>query len=117
MFAGVINQAKRYCAIWHGQKSWNGVAILAREAEPTEVLRALPGDPEDTHSRYIEGHVNGILVGCLYLPNGNPAPGPKLDYKLRWFERLHRHAGDLLAGGHPVVLAGDYNVMPTEMDV
>src|SRR5689334_23536515 len=81
-----------YGAIWHGQKSWNGVAILAREAEPTEVLRELPGDPEDTHSRYIEGHVNGILVGCLYLPNGNPAPDAKFDYKLRWFERLHRHA-------------------------
>jgi exodeoxyribonuclease-3 len=106
-----------YYAIWHGQKSWNGVAILSRKEKPEEVLRALPGDPEDSHSRYIEAMVNGIQVGCLYLPNGNPAPGPKFDYKLRWFERLTIHAAKLLASDVPVVLAGDYNVMPTELDV
>ncbi|MBB3058946.1 exodeoxyribonuclease III [Mucilaginibacter gotjawali] len=106
-----------YNALWHGQKSWNGVAILARNADITEVRRALPGDPEDEHSRYIEAVVNGITVGCLYLPNGNPAPGPKFDYKLRWFERLTLHAADLLAAGKPAVLTGDYNVMPTELDV
>ena len=106
-----------YNAIWHGQKSWNGVAILARGMEINEVRRALPGDPEDEHSRYIEAEVNGITIGCLYLPNGNPAPGPKFDYKLRWFERLRLHAAELLASGMPVVLTGDYNVMPTEIDV
>src|SRR5215204_859067 len=81
-----------YGAIWHGQKSWNGVAILTRDVEPTETRRGLPGDPDDAQSRYIEAAVNGILVGCIYLPNGNPAPGPKFDYKLRWFERLISHA-------------------------
>jgi exodeoxyribonuclease III len=106
-----------YHALWHGQKSWNGVAILARSGTPQEVSRVLPGDPEDSHSRYIEAMVDGVIVGCLYLPNGNPAPGPKLDYKLRWFERLTKHAADLLASGKPVVLTGDYNVMPTELDV
>ena len=106
-----------YGAIWHGQKSWNGVAILARGAEPVETRRGLPDDPDDSHSRYIEAAVDGILVGCLYLPNGNPAPGPKFDYKLGWFERLIAHAAELLALGEPVVLAGDYNVMPTDLDV
>jgi exodeoxyribonuclease-3 len=106
-----------YEAIWHGQKSWNGVAILSRNGKPEEVCRALPGDPDDLHSRYIEAIVNGILVGCLYLPNGNPAPGPKFDYKLGWFERLSKHAKELLQSGNPVVLAGDYNVMPTDLDV
>jgi exodeoxyribonuclease-3 len=106
-----------YHAIWHGQKSWNGVAILARGEKPVESRRGLPGDPEDLHSRYIEAMVGGIRVGCLYLPNGNPAPGPKLEYKLRWFERLTAHAAELLASGEPVVLTGDYNVMPTELDV
>lgn len=106
-----------YHAIWHGQKSWNGVAILARAEAPREVRRALPGDPEDSHSRYIEATVNGIVIGCLYLPNGNPAPGPKFDYKLSWFERLTVHAKALLAQKKPVILVGDYNVMPTELDV
>lgn len=106
-----------YHAIWHGQKSWNGVAILARKEVPKEVRRALPGDPEDSHSRYIEATVNGIVIGCLYLPNGNPAPGPRFDYKLSWFERLTVHAKTLLAQNKPVILAGDYNVMPTEQDV
>jgi len=106
-----------YEAIWHGQKSWNGVAILSKIGKPQELRRALPGDPDDVNSRYIEATVNGILIGCLYLPNGNPAPGPKLDYKLSWFKRLHAHAKDLLAQDIPVVLTGDYNVMPTELDV
>jgi exodeoxyribonuclease-3 len=106
-----------YHAIWHGQKSWNGVAILSLSPGIEEVRRALPGDPEDIHSRYIEALVNGILVGCLYLPNGNPAPGPKFDYKLEWFKRLTAHAQELLKSGTPVVLTGDYNVMPTELDV
>ena len=106
-----------YHAIWHGQKSWNGVAILSRNEPPKEITRVLPGDEEDLHSRYIEAVVNGITVGCLYLPNGNPAPGPKFDYKLLWFERLTKHAKELLSSDKPVVLTGDYNVMPTEKDV
>jgi len=106
-----------YSAIWHGQKSWNGVAILARGMDIHETRRGLPGDPDDSHSRYIEAAVNGVLVGGLYLPNGNPRPGPKFDYKLRWFERLIAHAADLLESGLPVILAGDFNVMPTERDV
>ena len=110
-------RAAGYGAVWHGQRSWNGVAILARGADPTEIRRGLPGDPDDTHSRYLEAAVNGIVVGCLYLPNGNPQPGPKFDYKLAWFERLIRHAEQLMATGHPVVLAGDYNVIPTDFDI
>jgi exodeoxyribonuclease-3 len=110
-------RAAGYGAVWHGQKSWNGVAILARGAEPIETNRGLAGDPDDSHSRYIEAAIDGVLVGCLYLPNGNPAPGPKFDYKLRWFERLILHAAELIASGQPVVLAGDYNVMPTDLDV
>lgn len=106
-----------YNAIWHGQKSYNGVAILARGDQPAEIRRVLPGDSEDTHSRYIEATVRGVLIGCLYLPNGNPAPGPKFDYKLRWLERLRIHAAELVASDLPVVLAGDYNVIPTEQDV
>jgi exodeoxyribonuclease-3 len=106
-----------YGAIWHGQKSWNGVAMLPKDASSIETYRGLPGDLDDVHSRYIEAAVNGVLVGCLYLPNGNPAPGPKFDYKLRWFERLNSHAAELLALDAPVVLAGDYNVMPTDLDV
>jgi exodeoxyribonuclease-3 len=93
-----------YGAIWHGQKSWNGVAILARGVDPVETRRGLPGDPDDLQSRYIEGIVHDHLIGCLYFPNGNPAPGPKFDYKLRWFERLIDYAGQLLATGAPVVL-------------
>jgi exodeoxyribonuclease-3 len=106
-----------YNAIWHGQKSWNGVAILARNLEITELKRGLPGDPDDLHSRYLEAHVNGIVIGCLYLPNGNPAPGPKFDYKLKWFDRLTEHAAGLHARDIPAILVGDYNVMPTEKDV
>jgi len=106
-----------YSAIWHGQKSWNGVAILSRNPDIKELRRVLPGDPEDMHSRYIEAIVNKIVIGCLYLPNGNPYPGPKFDYKLNWFKRFSAHAKKLLAKDRPVVLAGDYNVMPTELDV
>lgn len=106
-----------YGAVWHGQKSWNGVAILGRGTRPIEKRRGLLADPDDVQSRrYIEAAVDGVLVGCLYQPNGNPAPGPKFDYKLRWFERLAAHGAELLTGV-PVVLAGDFNVMPTELDV
>src|SRR5438132_7463111 len=97
-------RAAGYGAVWHGQKSWNGVAILARGAEPVETRRGLPGDPDDTHSRYLEAAAHGIVVGCLYLPNGNPQPGPKFDYKLAWFERLIAHAAKLHDADHPVVL-------------
>src|SRR6202453_4116963 len=106
-----------YGVIWHGQKSWNGVAILARNSEPQEIRRVLPGDPDDEHSRYIEATVAGVVIGCLYLPNGNPAPGPKFEYKLGWFERLIQHAAGLVNQKSPVVLAGDYNVIPTDLDV
>ena len=106
-----------YAAVWHGQKSWNGVAILSRIGTPVLTRRGLPGDPDDSHSRYIEAAAGGMLVGCLYLPNGNPRPGPKFDYKLAWFERLIAHGAELLATGLPVALVGDYNVMPTELDV
>jgi len=116
-FPELAIRAAGYGVIWHGQKSWNGVAILARGREPVEIRRALPGDTEDLHSRYIEARVDQIIVGCLYLPNGNPYPGPKFDYKLRWLERLTRHASELVADTTPVVLAGDFNVIPTERDV
>jgi exodeoxyribonuclease III len=106
-----------YGAVWHGQKSWNGVAILAKGQQPLFTRRGLPGDPDDTHSRYIEAAVNGVLIGCLYLPNGNPAPGPKFDYKLRWFRRLLDYASELLELEVPALLIGDFNVMPTELDV
>jgi exodeoxyribonuclease-3 len=106
-----------YDAIWQGQKSWNGVAILSRIGQIHETRRGLPGDPDDSHSRYIEGAVNGLLIGGLYLPNGNPKPGPKFDYKLRWFDRLITYAAKLLVSDQPVMLAGDFNVMPTDLDV
>jgi exodeoxyribonuclease-3 len=110
-------KAAGYQALWIGQKSWNGVAILARGATPLEVRRGLPGDAADEQSRYLEARIDAILVACLYLPNGNPCPGPKFDYKLAWFERLIGHAAGLLASGAPVVLAGDFNAIPTELDV
>lgn len=106
-----------YGAIWHGQKSWNGVAILARFDDPVELRRGLPGDPDDSQSRYIEAEVHGLRVGCLYLPNGNPQPGPKFDYKLDWFDRLTRHAASLYKSGQPALLCGDYNVVPTDLDI
>lgn len=110
-------RAAGYGAVWHGQAAWNGVAILARGADPVERRRGLPGDPDDSHSRYLEASAHGLVVGCLYLPNGNPQPGPKFDYKLRWFERLIAHAGRLQKSAEPVVLAGDYNVVPTDEDI
>ena len=110
-------EAAGYGAVWQGQRSWNGVAILARGATPVLTRRALPGDPDDLEARYIEAAVDGILVASLYLPNGNPRPGPKFDGKLAWFERLIAHAAELMAAGVPVVLAGDYNVVPTEADI
>jgi len=106
-----------YGALWRGQKSWNGVAILAKGADPVVCRRELPGDPKDEQSRYLEAAVQGIIVGCLYLPNGNPQPGPKFDYKLAWFERLIAHAKSLYASGHPVALVGDFNVVPTDFDI
>ena len=106
-----------YGALWHGQPRWNGVAILARGCDPVETRRGLPDDPDPSHSRYIEAAVAGVLVGCLYAPNGNPVPGPKFEYKLAWNERLVDHAGELFGLDCPVVLAGDYNVIPTELDV
>jgi len=106
-----------YGVIWHGQKSYNGVAILARGSDPVETHRGLPGDPEDLHSRYLEATVADLTIGCLYVPNGNPAPGLKFDYKLRWFERLTLRAAELVKRTAPVVLAGDYNVIPTDIDV
>jgi exodeoxyribonuclease-3 len=105
-----------YGAIWHGEKAWNGVAILARGRQPEETRRGLPGDPDDTHSRYIETRIDDMLISCLYLPNGNPAPGPKFDYKLTWFKRLQKYAKGLLALEEAVILAGDYNAIPTELD-
>ncbi len=110
-------EASGYGAVWRGQRTWNGVAILARGATPVVTRRALPGDPSDDQARYIEAAVDGVLIASLYLPNGNPQPGPKFAYKLAWFERLRAHAAELLAAGVPVVLAGDYNVVPTEADI
>jgi exodeoxyribonuclease-3 len=111
-----INGAE-YGAVWQGQRTWNGVAILARKATPIVTRRALPGDSTDTQSRYIEAAVNGVLVASIYLPNGNPQPGPKFDYKLSWFKRLLDHARCLQANDIPVVLAGDFNVAPTDLDI
>jgi exodeoxyribonuclease-3 len=114
--AAAIEQAG-YGAIWHGQPRWNGVAILARGCEPVETRRGLPDDPDPGLSRYIEAAVSGVLIGCLYAPNGNPVPGPKFDYKLAWNEQLIAHAQSLFALDEPVVLAGDYNIIPTDHDV
>jgi exodeoxyribonuclease III len=112
---GAIKEAG-YTAIWHGQKSWNGVAILSRIGEPRERRKGLAGDDEDVQSRYIEAEVNDVVIGCLYLPNGNPAPGPKFDYKLKWMDRFAAHAKSLLKEDKPVILTGDYNVIPTDID-
>jgi exodeoxyribonuclease-3 len=106
-----------YDVIWHGQKSWNGVAMLSRVGEIHQTRRGLPDDPDPSQSRYIEAAVNGILIAGLYLPNGNPRPGPKFEYKLKWFDAMIAHAASLIESGLPVVIAGDFNVMPTEADV
>ena len=110
-------QVAGYEAVWHGQKSWNGVAILSRGERPVEIRRSLPGDPDDVNSRYIEAIFGDITIGCLYLPNGNPVDSPKFEYKISWFERLQKHAAELIASGSKVVLTGDFNVMPAEIDV
>jgi exodeoxyribonuclease III len=110
-------EAAGYGAVWRGERSWNGVAILARGSTPILTRRGLPGDPNDRQARYIEAAVNGILIASLYLPNGNPHPGSKFAYKLAWFERLIKHARELRTAGVPTVLAGDYNVVPTEADI
>lgn len=110
-------RAQGYGAVWHGERSWNGVAILARDREPVLTRLSLPGESEDHQARYIEAAVNGVLIASIYLPNGNPQPGPKFSYKLAWFERLITHAASLMAAGLPVVLAGDYNVVPTVQDI
>ena len=110
-------RAAGYGALWHGQKGFNGVAILAKGVDPIERMRGLPDDPDPAQSRYLEADVDGLVVGAIYLPNGNPLPGPKFDYKLAWFDRLNAHAASLLDGEEPVVLAGDYNVVPTDADI
>jgi exodeoxyribonuclease-3 len=106
-----------YRAVWQGERSWNGVAILARDQDPVLTRSSLPGDPQDRQARYIEAAISGILIASIYLPNGNPQPGPKFSYKLAWFDRLAAHASDLMTAGVPVVLAGDYNVVPTVQDI
>ncbi len=110
-------RAAGYGAVWHGQKGFNGVAVLARDVDPVERQRGLEGEPEDEHSRYLECEVFGLVIASIYLPNGNPQPGPKFDYKLRWIERLTRRAAVLLAEERPTILAGDYNVIPNDDDV
>jgi exodeoxyribonuclease-3 len=110
-------RALGYGAVWTGERSWNGVAILARGHEPVPTCSSLPGNPQDRQARYIEAAVNGILIASIYLPNGNPQPGPKFSYKLAWFERLIARAAELIAARVPVVLAGDYNVVPTPQDI
>lgn len=106
-----------YGCIWHGQRAWNGVALLARGQDPIESRRGLPGDRGDDQSRYLEAAAHGVLIGGLYLPNGNPQPGPKFDYKLKWMQRLHKHAEGLVNLPHPVALIGDFNVVPTDADI
>lgn len=113
---GAIENAG-YHAIWHGQKSWNGVAILSKSPNINETQRGLPGDTDDLHSRFIEAEIDGLTIGCLYLPNGNPTPGPKFEYKLEWFERLTVYAAKRVKAANPIILTGDFNVMPTELDV
>lgn len=110
-------EAAGYSAVWRGQSSWNGVAILSRNGEPVLTRDRLPDDPDEKQARYIEAAVNGVLVGCLYAPNGNPQPGPKFDYKLEWMARFEAHAAELFASGLPVILAGDYNIVPTPFDI
>ena len=110
-------RAVGYEAVWRGERTWNGVAILARDRAPVLTRSSLPGEPNDHQGRYIEAAVNGVLITSIYLPNGNPQPGPKFDYKLAWFERLITHAAELMKAGVPVILAGDYNVVPTPQDI
>jgi exodeoxyribonuclease-3 len=116
-FPAAALRSAGYGCLWHGQRSWNGVALLAKGTEPVLIRRGLPNDPDESQSRYLEAAVNGIVVASIYLPNGNPQPGPKFDYKLRWFERLIEHAHSLYAMQQPVILAGDFNVVPTDFDI
>jgi len=116
-FPALAIEAAGYRAIWHGQKAHHGVAILSRIGAPVEVRRGLPGDDADLQARYLEADVGGLRIASVYLPNGNPAPGPKFDYKLAWFERLSRHARSLIDSGVPTLLAGDFNVVPTNADI
>lgn len=116
-FPAAALQELGYSSLVVGQRTWNGVAILTRGPEPLPVVTTLPGDPADKEARYVEAAINGVLFACLYLPNGNPVPGPKFDYKLRWFERLQRRSQELWKSGHPVVLLGDWNVVPTDADI
>jgi exodeoxyribonuclease III len=109
--------AAGYEALWHGQPWHHGVAILARGERPRELRRGLPGDPQDRQARYLEASVQGLTVASVYLPNGNPQPGPRFDFKLAWFERLIAHAQGLIDQGTPTVLAGDFNVVPTNADI
>lgn len=106
-----------YTAVWEGQKSWNGVAIISRGYTPVVTKRRLPGDPSDAQARYIEATVNGLIIGCIYLPNGNPQPGPKFEYKMKWFSRFTQYAAKLRKEGLPTILTGDFNVAPTELDI
>jgi len=116
-FPASVLRDNGYHGVWLGERSWNGVAILARDREPVLTRSSLPGNPEDPQARYIEAAVDGVLIASIYLPNGNPQPGPKFDYKLTWFEHLIEHGAGLMKAGVPVVLAGDYNVVPTEQDI
>ncbi len=116
-FPAKMIEAAGYGAVWHGQKSWNGVAILAKGQEPLITRKGLPGDPDDSQSRYIEAVIDGMLIGCVYVPNGNPCPGPRFEYKLNWLGRLATYAGELLELNVPVILAGDFNIIPADMDV
>ena len=106
-----------YSATWLGERAWNGVAILSRKSDPVVIRWRLPGDPNDFHARYLEAAVKGVVIACVYAPNGNPQPGPKFDYKLAWLARLRRHAASLLKSGAPIVIAGDFNVAPTALDI
>jgi len=116
-FPAAALRSAGYHSVWQGERSWNGVAILSRHTEPILTRSQLPGDPHDRQARYIEAAVNGILIASIYLPNGNPQPGPKFAYKLAWFDRLHAHAAELIAANVPAILAGDYNVVPTAQDI
>src|SRR5438309_6171102 len=116
-FPSATIEALGYSAVWHGQRSWNGVALLSKVGDPVETRRALPGDPNLEQSRYLEAAVCGVLIGNMYAPNGNPKPGPKFNYKLAWLDRLKEHAQDLLDSKLPAIVIGDYNVIAPEIDV